>query len=77
MSDHAHQHLVERVNGTSFDYNGQPVHFAIIPSRLAASKFLACDYKTILRAQQKRGKQKGIVKRIWRVRDLGRPIRSA
>jgi hypothetical protein len=77
MSDHAHQHLVERVNGTSFDYNGQPVHFAIIPSRLAASKFLACDYKTISRAQQKRGKQKGIVKRIWRVRDLGRPIRSA
>lgn len=65
------------MNGASFDYNGQPVHFAIIPSRLAASKFLACDHKTILHAQQKSGKQKGIVKRIWRVKDLGRPIRSA
>jgi hypothetical protein len=68
---------VERVDGASFSYNKQQVYFAIIQGRLAASKLLNCHPKTIRNALQKRCKKKGIVKKIWRVKDLGKVIPSA
>ncbi|KAG7558173.1 hypothetical protein FFLO_02900 [Filobasidium floriforme] len=68
---------VERVDGTSFPYNKQQVYFAIIQGRLAASKFLECNLTTIRYALQKRGKKKGILKKVWRVKDLGKAIPSA
>jgi hypothetical protein len=68
---------VERMDGTTFSYNKQQVYFAIIQGRLAASKLLNCHPTTIRYALQKRGKKKGIVKKVWRVKDLGKAIPSA